>query len=77
MQGMTRVGLRTYRAHRLEVWDDAGAGWCVVIYRPVAARRRTEALRNHMPNGLEDLMEEARRRVDRALDEGVPTLDRR
>ena len=68
-----RVGVHTYRAHRLEVVDDGGTGWTVTIYglgtasddRPAM---RGVRLRNAVPNGLPMLIEEAKQQVDRALD---------
>ena len=62
-----RVGLRTYRNHRLEVRDDGGEGWCVVIHA-LGDDARPEVLRNRVPNGFGTLMGEARRLVDQRLD---------
>lgn len=72
----TQVGLRTYRNHRLEVRDDGGDGWCVVIHAPGRGALQPEVLRNRVPNGLGILMDEARRRVDQKLGGGrAPARD--
>src|SRR3712207_1442339 len=66
---LRRVGIRTYRNHRLEVLDDGADGWAVAIH--VAGEGRTVVLRNSVPNGLDVLLAEARARVDRRLDGGA------
>jgi hypothetical protein len=63
--------VRAYRGHRLELHDDGGTGWTVLVYPPPGRGGAPEVLRNRMPNGLECLLAEARRRVDRRLD-GAP-----
>ncbi len=65
-----RLGVRTCRNHRLEVQDDGGQGWSVTIHGagPDDSPPRRVVLRNAVPNGLEALLNEARRRVDRCLD---------
>ena len=68
------VQLRTHRHHRLEVRDDGGEGWCVVIHAP-GDGARPEILRNRVPNGLGTLMGEARRLVDQRLDGRAPSPD--
>lgn len=63
------VDVRSYRGHRLEVQDDGGDGWRVVVHAPRGARvPSVETLRNSVPGGLGELLGEARRRVDRRLD---------
>lgn len=74
MPRSAKVQLRTYRHHRLEVRDDRGEGWCVVIHGPGDAAP-PEVLRNRVPNGLGTLMGEARRRVDQRLDGCAPAPD--
>ncbi len=76
MPGATRVWLRTYRGYRMDVRDEAGTGWRVDIYPPGAVLGEREVLRNRMPAGLESLLDEARRRVDRRLDGEGPGLER-
>ena len=73
MPKVRRVGVHTYRAHRLEVLDDGGSGWTVSVYAQASTAddaRRTSmvTLRNTVPNGLDVLLEEAKQQVDRALD---------
>jgi hypothetical protein len=68
-----RIGVQTYRYHRLEILDDGGFGWMVAIYPGAGTadappRGRGVTLRNNVPNGLPTLIEEARLRIDRALD---------
>ena len=58
MRAMRRVTLTTYRRHWLEVFDDQGDGWHVVIHPPVAAGRIP--LENRVPSGLAVLVAEAR-----------------
>ena len=67
---MRRVTMTTYRRHRLEVFDDLGNGWQVVIHPPVAAGRIT--LQNRVPSGLAVLVAEARAQVDRRIMPNVP-----
>jgi hypothetical protein len=59
---------QTYRDHKLELRDDGGTGWTVAIHPPPGSGAPPETLRNHMPLGLNGLLAEARRRVDRRLD---------
>ncbi|WP_149535600.1 hypothetical protein [Siccirubricoccus phaeus] len=66
MERPRRVSLKTYRHHRLEVLDDGHHGWMVAIHAPRGGERTV--LRNHVPSGLEQLLEEARLHVDRRLD---------
>ncbi len=70
MRGRRRVSMTTYRSHRLEVFDDQGDGWQVVIHPPVAVQRIT--LHNRVPSGLAILVAEARARVDRCIMPSVP-----
>ncbi len=65
------VQVRTYRDHKLELRDDGGTGWAVAIHPPPGSGAPPETLRNRMPLGLNGLLAEARRRVDRRLD-GAP-----
>ncbi|MCO6415655.1 hypothetical protein JYK14_05615 [Siccirubricoccus sp. KC 17139] len=66
MPRLRRVGLKTYRQHRLEMLDDGHEGWVVAIHAPDDGGQVT--LRNHVPSGLVQLLEEARQQVDRRLD---------
>ena len=63
------VGVRDYRDHKLELRDDGGTGWTVTVHPPPGSGAPAETLRNHMPLGLNGLLAEARRRVDRRLGE--------
>jgi hypothetical protein len=74
MPRSAKVQLQTYRNHRLEVRDDGGDGWCVVIHVP-GDGARSEVLHNRVPNGLRALMGEARRRVDQRLEGRAPAPD--
>jgi hypothetical protein len=58
-----------YRAHRLLVRGTAGAGWVVAIRPP--GGQPLSRVRNRVPAGLDVLLDEARRQVDRRLD-GAP-----
>ena len=64
-----RVRTEHHRSHRLEVHDDRGEGWIVVIYGPdgVAGRTRDE-IRSGDRSGLVQVLVEARRRIDQRLD---------
>ena len=64
----SRVQVRTYRDHKLELRDDGGTGWTVAIHPPPGGGAPPETLRTRMPLGLNGLLAEARRRVDRRLD---------
>jgi hypothetical protein len=66
MRRFRQVGTQTYRDHHLELMDDRGAGWAVTIHAP--GTQDKVVLRNHVPNGLPDLLREAQRRIDRRLD---------
>lgn len=66
MPRSAKVQMQTYRNYRLEVRDDRGDGWCVVIHAP-GDGAPSEVLRNRVPNGLHALMSEARSRVDQKL----------
>jgi hypothetical protein len=61
-----RLEPRRYRRFDIEIIDDGGTGWAVVIREPDSTDRH--ALRNRMPNGLEVLIEEARAHIDRRID---------
>lgn len=65
-----RIGIRMYRGHRLEVVDDGGSGWAVSVYgaRQSARARAQLTLRNAVPNGLEELLQQAHQYIDRVLD---------
>lgn len=67
----TTMQVRVYRGHYLELRDDGGTGWTVRVFPPSSRGGTPEVLRNRMPNGLDGLLAEARRRVDRRLD-GAP-----
>lgn len=58
-----------YRAHRLEAARTRGSGWAVAIRPPAGGD--VARMRNRVPGGLDLLLEEARRQVDRRLD-GAP-----
>lgn len=62
------VQVHTYRGHRIEVRDDGGDGWAVVVHPRPGDRGAPETLRSGTPNGLAGLLAEARQRVDRRLD---------
>jgi hypothetical protein len=71
MARSTTMQVRAYRGHHLELRDDGGTGWTVLVYPPPGRGGTPEVLRNRMPSGLEGLLAEALRRVDRRLD-GAP-----
>jgi hypothetical protein len=64
------IQIHSYRGHRIEVRDDGGDGWAVVVHPRLGDRGAAATLRSGMPNGLAGLLAEARRRVDRRLDAG-------
>jgi hypothetical protein len=57
-----------HRGYRMSVAGTPGNGWSVTIHPPAGGRRRAVRLRNRVPHGLEELLAEARRRIDRELD---------
>ena len=67
MPTLRRVEIRTYRSHRLEVYDDGRTGWRIHIH---ALPRRAEVhrLEDPAPGGLPALIARAQRRVDCLLD---------
>ena len=72
-----RVPTRRHRGHLFEIHDDGGEGWVVVVRGSDAGRERPlDELRNRSPGGLDVLIAEARRRVDRLLDGGDAPLGR-
>jgi hypothetical protein len=72
-----RVLTRRHRGHLFEIYDDGGEGWIVVVHGSNAGREPPyDELRNRAPGGLEVLITEARRRVDRRLDGGGAPLGR-
>ena len=70
-----RVLTRRHRGHLFEIHDDGGEGW-VVRVRSTDAGRPHDELRSRVPSGLDELIAEARRRVDRRLDGGDAPLGR-
>ena len=70
MRRETTVGVRSHRGHRIEVRDDGGEGWAVVIHPRPGDAGDPETLRDRTPNGLSGLLAEARRRADRRLEGG-------
>lgn len=72
MPRVHRVGLRTYRLHQLEVIDDGGSGWRLVIYAG-RDRRPVARLQNAAATGLAALIAEAQLRVDRLIETPQPT----
>jgi hypothetical protein len=70
MRRYRRVSRQPYRDHHLELLDDRGTGWAVRIFAPGDTDK--VVLRNHVPNGLEVLVAEARRLIDRRLDGEAP-----
>ncbi len=61
-----QVELRTHRDYRLEIKDDGGDGWMVIIYASNHTDR--SVLRTSVPGGLAGLLDEARSRIDRRVD---------
>jgi len=61
-----RVRVVNHRHYRIEVFDERGGGWRLLVHAP-DNDGRPEILRNHVPNGLEELLTEARERIDRRL----------
>jgi hypothetical protein len=66
------VRLLTYRSFRIEVFDEDGSGWRVIVRPPQGADATHEILRNHMPHGLEPLISEAKARIDRQVTGSLP-----
>ena len=66
---------RRHRGHRFDVYDRDGDGWVVVILG-VAEQGETsrDELRTSAPNGMGVLLDEARQRVDRRLDNSAGEL---
>jgi hypothetical protein len=68
------VRLLSYRRFRIEVFDEDGSGWRVIVRPPEGGHAAPEILRNHMPRGLEPLLAEAKARIDRrVLGSDAPT----
>lgn len=63
MQSARQVEVRTYQGCQLEILDDGGDGWVVIIYIPGAPGRLR--LHNRVPHGLEMLVQEAKDIVDK------------
>ena len=72
MKRETSIETRSYRGYRIEIRDDGGAGWAVVIHAPPDDTGDPAILRNEQTNSLADLLTEAHQRVDRRLDGGLP-----
>ena len=70
MRRETGIQVHTYRGHRIEVRDDGGDGWAVVVHPRPGDHGAPETLRSGTPNGLAGLLAQARRQVDRRLDAG-------
>ena len=70
MPRSTSIQIHSYRGYRIEVRDDGGDGWAVVVHPRPGDRGAPETLRSGTPNGLHHLLTEARHRVDRRLDAG-------
>ncbi len=66
------VRLLTYRSFRIEVFDENGSGWRVIVRPPQGEDPTPDILRNHMPHGLEPLLSEAKARVDRRVLGSIP-----
>lgn len=71
MPRSTSIQIHSYRGYRIEVRDDGGDGWEVVVYPRPSDRGAPEALRSGMPGGLAGLLAEARLRVDRRFGAGL------
>ena len=63
---LKQVGVEHYRLFRLSIRDDGGEGWNVRVYSP--SGRDGWELQCAVPGGLEELLTEARQRIDRQLD---------
>ena len=68
MKQETRIGMHVHRNYRLEVRDDGGDGWIVVVHAPPTATATKTTLRNDASNGLGTLLTEARTHVDRLIE---------
>lgn len=71
----TRVQLVNHRHYRIEVFDELRGGWRLLIHAPGGASP-PEVLRNHVPNGLTELLAEARHRIDRRAQDAAALPDR-
>ena len=58
-----QVEVRSYRDCRLQILDDGGEGWLVVVHTPDP--RDQLVLRNSVPHGLAVLIREAEEYVNR------------
>lgn len=67
VQPPVRVRIVTHRSFRIEVIDEDGAGWRVILWPPDGGTPAPEILRNYMPSGLDPLLAEARARIDRRV----------
>ena len=67
MRRAVRARLLAHRGFRIEVFDESGAGWRVIIHPPKGGVSVSEVLRNHVPCGLDVLLAEARERIDRRV----------
>ena len=50
------IQVHTYRGYRIEVRDDGGDGWAVVVHPRPGDHGAPETLRSGMPNGLAGLL---------------------
>ena len=73
-QRLVTVRMVAFRAYRLEVLDEVGAGWRVVLHPPPNCGAAREVLRTARPDGLVLLLAEARDRVEQLLARGAQRL---
>ena len=71
MSRICRVGVHTYRQHRIELFDDGACGWRAIIHAQ-AGRGAVADLHTPIPKALGALVADAKRRVDGLME--VPTL---
>ena len=63
---LLQVSLQTYRLFRISIRDDGGEGWNIRVYPPNG--KDGWELQCAVPGGLDELLAEARQRIDRQLD---------
>ena len=58
--------MRHYRLYRIPIRDDGGEGWNIRVYPP--SGEDGWELQSSVPGGLDELLSQARQRIDRRLD---------
>ncbi len=65
-----QVSVQHYRLYRISIRDDGGEGWIIRVYPP--SGEDGWELQSSVPGSLDELLSEARQRIDRRLDSEIP-----